>query len=131
MALNCWHRFDSQYAAQAGFKPQRYDDGVGQQNFRPRANLSMTNMLATPATVYDQKCYSDSGATHHVTLDPLNLMDKIDDGGIEKVIIGNGSGLQIHHIRNSYFTSGSSSHSFLINKLLHVQHITKNLLSVS
>ena len=98
---------------------------------RPRANLSISNVLATPATVHDPNWYLDSGAIHHVTPDPLNLMEKIDYGDSEQVIVGNGSSLQIHHVGNSKFILVLSNHSFQLNKLLHVPSITNNLLSVS
>ena len=66
-----------------------------------------------------------------MTLDPLNLMEKVDYGGSDKVIVGNGSGLHIHHVGNSSFYSNLSNKSLVLNKLLRVPAITKNLLSVS
>ena len=91
----------------------------------------MSNELTIPSTIYDPNWYPDSGATHCMTPDPHNLMEKTDYGGSERVIIGNGSGLQINQVGNSFFKSDLSSHSFRLNNLLHVPHITKNLLSVS
>ena len=66
-----------------------------------------------------------------MTLNPLNLMEKVDYGGSDRVIVGNGSGLHIHHVGNSSFYSNLSNKSLVLNKLLHVPAITKNLLSVS
>ena len=91
----------------------------------------MSNTLATPSTMYDPNWYPDLGATHHMTLDPLNLMEKADYGGSKRVVVGNGSSLQISHVGNSLFKSDLSNHSFRLNNLLHMPHITKNLLSVS
>ena len=50
---------------------------------------------------------------------------------VQRVVVGNGSGLQIYHVGNSLFKSNLSTHSFTLNNLLHGPHITKNLLSVS
>ena len=69
----------------------------------------MSNALATPSTIYDLNWYPDLGATHHMTLDPLNLMEKVSYGGSNKVIVGSGSGLHIHHVGNSSFTSNLSN----------------------
>ena len=104
------------------------------QNPRPRANLSMANMsnaIATPSTIYDPNWYPDFGATHHMTPDPMNLMDKMDYAGSEKLIVGNGLGMSIHHVGNFSFKLDLSNYSFKLTKLLHVPHISKNLLSVS
>ena len=43
--------------------------------------------------------------------------------------MGNGAGLDIHHIGHSLFTN--SNRTFVLNNLLHVPNITKNLISVS
>lgn len=51
--------------------------------------------------------------------------------GNGKVYMGNGTGLSISHIGSSNFHPNLSSRSFILNKLLHVPLITKNLLSVS
>jgi len=42
-----------------------------------------------------------------------------------------GSGLIIKHIGNSKFYDSKSHNHFVMNQLLHVPSITKNLLSVS
>ncbi|RYQ94570.1 hypothetical protein Ahy_B08g089505 [Arachis hypogaea] len=82
-AKNCWYRYE------------RNDDSRTQHN-RPQplhevqANLS--NVLATPATLQDQSWYPDSGATHHMTSDHQNLIEKENYEGTDQVIIGNGSG---------------------------------------
>ena len=88
-------------------------------------------MLATLSTIHDPNWYPNTGATHHMKPDPLNLMEKIDYGGSDKVTVGNGSGLHINHVGKSCFVSYMSSQSFYINKSLHMPAITKNLLSVS
>ena len=119
--------FNSQFNSEF----QRYDFASQPSTPRPRENLSMSNVLATLATVCDPNWYPDSGATHHMILDPLNLMEKTDYRSSKRVVVGNRSDLQISHVGNSSFKYDLSSHSFRLNNLLHVPHITKNLLSVS
>ena len=97
----------------------------------PNANLSISNMPATPATVYDLNWYPDSGATHHMTLDSSHLVDRIEYNGSDHVLIGNGEGLQINHVDSSAFKPFSYKYSFKLQNLLHVLHITKNLISIS
>ena len=79
---------------------------------RPHANLSMSNMLATPAIVYDPNWYPDLGATHHMTPDSSHLLDRTEYNGSDHVFIGNGAGLQIDHVGSSIFKPFSSNHAF-------------------
>lgn len=54
--------------------------------------------------------------------------------GSNKVHVGNGTGLKVHHIGSSVLQpsdTASSSHKFLLTNLLHVPQITKNLISVT
>ena len=56
---------------------------------------------------------------------------KDDYNGKKKLVIGNGSKLHISHIGNSKFLSNHSDKSLHLNNILHVPHITKNLVSIS
>nr|KYP37003.1 Retrovirus-related Pol polyprotein from transposon TNT 1-94 [Cajanus cajan] len=52
--------------------------------------------------------------------------------GPDQIFIGNGQGLPIHSSSSSYFTSQNNPKmSLALHNLLHVPHITKNLISVS
>ena len=73
----------------------------------------------------------DNRATHHITADSSNLASKNDYRGKEKLVIGNGSKLHISHIGNSKFISNHSDKFLRLNNILHVPHITKNLVSIS
>nr|KYP40820.1 Retrovirus-related Pol polyprotein from transposon TNT 1-94 [Cajanus cajan] len=88
-------------------------------------------MLATPSTVVDPLWYPDSGASHHITHDDSTLSTKNTYTGSDKVNIGNGTGLNIHHVGHSYLHCPKFSKVVILNNLLHVPSITKNLLSVS
>ncbi|PON65103.1 hypothetical protein TorRG33x02_271610 [Trema orientale] len=70
----------------------------------------------------------DSGATNHVINDSKNLNTKMDNNGLKKLIIGNGQGLDIHHIGHGLLYS--SLKKLYLKNILHVPSITKNLLSV-
>lgn len=80
----------------------------------------------------------DSGATAHITHDLQNLAINTTYNGAENLVVGNGNSLLILSIgQNSLpapscssvpFTSGQS---LLLNNILFVPQITKNLLSIS
>lgn len=72
--------------------------------------------------------YPDLGAIHHITLNPSKLATKPKFTGFEKLHIGNGSGLFIHHMgANAFYPSQGSNKLFLLKDTQHVPHITKNL----
>jgi hypothetical protein len=71
----------------------------------------------------------DSGATSHVTSDINNLSSSQPYNGPEAVHIGNGTGLFIAHKGSTIFPTEFKP--LLLNNILHVPAITKNLLSVS
>ena len=66
-----------------------------------------------------------------MTPNPANLMKNVEFAWQNQVHVGNGTGLFIKHIGQSKFLSPFSSKPLLLNHLLHVPSITKNLLSVS
>ena len=89
----------------------------------------MHTLLTTPQTAPNLSWYSDSGATHHLTADLANLNVKADKyHGPDQIRIGNGLGLTIKHIGSTHLSTLISS--FLLNDVLHVAHITKNLIFV-
>ena len=108
-ALQCYHRFDSSYASEA----------------RP----SMQALLATPSAPQDPNWYTDSGATHHLTADLGNLNLRADDyNGPDQIRVGNGTGLSVKHVGSTQLSHPTSP--FILRDVLHVPHITKNLISV-
>ncbi|CAH9113029.1 unnamed protein product, partial [Cuscuta epithymum] len=91
---------------------------------------------ATPSVLgpapQSQSWFPDSGATHHVTADPLNLQRSETLATTDKLFMGNGQGVDIKSIGSSIFPSPYHSSMHLsLNNILHVPTITKNLLSVS
>lgn len=70
----------------------------------------------------------DSGATNHITANQSNITQKNEYSSSERLIAGNGQGLSIMNFGSSSFQT--SSGIFWLNNMLHVPHITKNLLSI-
>lgn len=71
----------------------------------------------------------DSGATHHVTSDINNLASFVPYEGHDRLQVGNGSNLQIHNLGHCYISTTNGCLN--LNGVLHVPHITKNLISIS
>jgi hypothetical protein len=108
-AQACWHRFD--------------------QNFQVSSNQSPQAFAASTSSTVDPAWYPDTGANNHITADYGNLNLHAEDyTGQDQVRIGNGQGLHIHHIGSSILCS--SNKNFFLNNILHVPHISQNLLSV-
>jgi hypothetical protein len=77
----------------------------------------------------DPNWYSDTGATDHITsdLDHLSFHERYH--GNDNVQVGNGAGLRIEHIGHSSINT-STSKNLALRNVLHVPHITKNLISI-
>lgn len=84
--------------------------------------------IATPEIITDDGWYADSGATHHVANSSIHLQNPIVEGK-GKVMVGNGSGLDISLIGNVCLNSLNSQLN--MNKVLCVPDMKKNLLSVA
>ncbi|GAU13081.1 hypothetical protein TSUD_173810 [Trifolium subterraneum] len=92
-----------------------------------------TAMLANgPSTSNHAAWYPDSGASFHVTGDPRNIQETASFAGSEHIYMGNGQSLPIISAGSITFSSPNHTQTQLIlNNLLHVPSITKNLISVS
>jgi hypothetical protein len=110
-ALDCYHRFDNSFQrdSPAHGSPQVY--------------------FASQHTPADSAWYPNSGTTHHLTSDLANLNINAESySGGDQIRMGNGNGLPIEHIGTTNLSSPTTS--FLLQNVLHVPLITKNLLSV-
>ena len=108
-ALTCYHKFDNSYTVEA--------------------TPNMQALLATPNHAPDPNWYSDSGAIHHLTSDLANLNVRANEyHGPDQIRVGNGTSLPIKHIGSTQFSTSTAS--FLLNNVLHVPQISKNLISV-
>ncbi|KAK4477741.1 hypothetical protein RD792_017002 [Penstemon davidsonii] len=88
----------------------------------PRANFAASNSGGSPNWLVD------SGASHHVTNDLQNLALHSNYDGNEDLQIGDGKNLAITHTGSTSLPSSSSS--FLLNDVLYVPSMKKNLVSV-
>jgi len=76
--------------------------------------------------------YPDLGASHHVTAQSQYLQNLQPYEGPDQVFLGNGQGLSISSTGSTCFSSPlNPSVPLYLHNLLHVPHISKNLLSVS
>lgn len=69
----------------------------------------------------------DSGATTHITNDIANISSPTPYTGEDKVYVGDGNGLSIHHIGSSSLHSPHAK--FHLSNVLHVPQMKHNLLS--
>jgi gag-polypeptide of LTR copia-type/GAG-pre-integrase domain len=105
-ALDCWYRFDNETYPSS---PQAY--------------------FNTTSSTPNERWFLDSGASHHVTSDLNNLTSFHAYDGQDCLQVGNGSHLPIHNL--GHCSLSSSNGSLDLNGVLHVPHITKNLISIS
>jgi len=84
---------------------------------------------SSPHLPTEDNWYPDTGATHHLTNNLQNLNISSEEySGQDQICIGNGTRLSISHSGSA--TLSLSRRKFLLNQLLHVPSINKNLLSV-
>ncbi|KAE8679934.1 Phospholipase D p1 [Hibiscus syriacus] len=133
----CWHRFDEDFP------------GVTTNNNAYSKNESSTAYYAANNNRNDVGCdcgasqkssfnksqagreqwIVDSGATHHVTSDDMNVSQPMDFNNLGKLTVGDGVALEIKSVgKYSLYTP---TRVLLLTDLLQVPRITKNLLSVS
>ena len=114
IAFNCWHRFKEDYEPQSNEKNQS----------------QATTNVAKIDSENDQGWYLDNGATNHVTYQIENLETKYEYKGSDKLMVGNGHKLKINYIGRSSLPVPYQK-PIILKDILHVPHITKNLLSIS
>jgi histone deacetylase 1/2 len=108
---------------------------VSNPTYRPSAQLNAppAAMMAQGSTSNQNNAwYPDSGASYHVTADARNIQEQAPLNTTDQIFMGNGQGLAILSNGSSVFTSPNHTQtSLILNNLLHVPAITKNLISVS
>jgi histone deacetylase 1/2 len=104
----------------------------------PSAHMAIPAYMPRPTNSYfsdtqsEASWYPDSGASHHLTYNPQNLMMRNPYNGNERVMMGNGQGLLISSLgQSSFYSHNSPNVKLTLKDLLHVPTISKNLLSVS
>ncbi|MED6182097.1 hypothetical protein PIB30_025476 [Stylosanthes scabra] len=89
-AYNCYYRFDKQFALTPKLSQQ-----IFYSNFTPPPPPTSFRQprayLTTPPQVNDAAWYSDSGASHHVTLDSTNfIITQASTNATHKLLVDNG-----------------------------------------
>ncbi|CAJ2657636.1 unnamed protein product [Trifolium pratense] len=136
-AAICWYRYEPPPSKPKGrghnagntSRPLHYNPYP-----RPTAHLAIPQFYNTPDmdSVFTASWYPDSGASHHLTFNPNNIGYRMPYYGHDQVLMGNGQGVSINSLGHSNFYSPYDPNVQLkLNDLLHVPHISKNLLSVS
>jgi hypothetical protein len=115
-ALNCYHRFDIQFTCPSASPP------VHSQPFHQA-------LLAEPASTPQSHWFLDSSGTTHVAPDINNLSSSAPYTRYEAVHTENGSGPNITNKGTIVIHTGSTS--LVLNNILHVPQIIKNMLRVS
>ena len=121
--INCYERFNRNFQ-QPNYKEFVNTHNEGQSSQQPKVNLTNTSNTIGQQNTW----YPDSGSTHHVTNDITNLQQSTIYTSPDQLYVGNGQGLSISSIGSSQLLSKSKR--LLLNNILHVPHITKNLLSI-
>ena len=85
-------------------------------------------LVGSHSPTEDQTCYSDVGATHHITYDLANLSVCSDYQGGNTVHVGNGQGSSITHTGSSTLHTPNSS--FHLHNILRSPTAATNLLSI-
>lgn len=92
--------------------------------------MLLVSMVAEQNREDDQTWYTDTGATHHITVtsDLANLTLQSEYHGNDTVQVGNGQGLSISHTGSSLIHTPYSS--FQLNNILYCPKASHNLLFV-
>ena len=123
------NQHSNQYPTQSS---NSYPNQPPYQNAPPQYNNPPPQAHLTSAQSSSQNWYPDSGASHHVTNVSQNIQQTTPFEGPDQIIIGNGQGLNINSSGVTSFKSPFNSQiPLVLNSMLFVPSITKNLMSVS
>ncbi|KAM1639364.1 hypothetical protein ACFXTN_008660 [Malus domestica] len=87
-----------------------------------------TTMFSMTSSAPPSYWLTDSGASHHVTLDPFTLNSAIPYAGSDQLFVGDGKGLCISHTGSAIIRTKNAS--FRLNDVLLVPQASHNLLFV-
>lgn len=98
-------------------------------SFSTSLSHSLNPWTSTTESVTTSSWLLNSGASHHVATDLVNLSLHSEYDGTDAIAVGNDNKLNITH--TSMTNLHTPSHSFLLKDVLCVPNMTRNLLSVS
>ena len=98
-------------------------------NFQGRVPPAKLAMYANPPVNSSSPWLIDSGASSHMTNNIQNLQNPQPYSGPDKVYIGDGQGLPIHHYGSSFIQTPNAT--FQLKNVLHVPHLKHDLLSAN
>jgi hypothetical protein len=105
------------------------DQPESSQPPKPYQPSNPQGYYSTPILPAEELWYPDTGATHHLTghLQNLNLAQE-EYHGQDQIRIGDGTGLNISHTGTASLPL--SRRKFILQQILHIPSICKNLMSV-
>lgn len=92
----------------------------------PQAHMTYSDGLSDAP--FSEQWFSDTGATHHATPDPVTVSGLEEYAGPDTLHVGNGAGLPIFGVGHASISFGSRS--LFLRNVLHVPALTNSLLSV-
>ncbi|KAE8703262.1 Dynamin-related protein 5A [Hibiscus syriacus] len=142
----CWHRFDENFSCVTTDRGSSHSDRKSTSSAynstlsssdagceycaKHKSGLTVAGQPQTHASsMSSDRWIVDTSATHHVTSDSNNVLNATEFLGPGKLLVGNGMPLNVVSTGHSHVCA--NSHILLLNNLLLVPQITKNLLSVS
>ncbi|KAL4367713.1 hypothetical protein GQ457_05G014590 [Hibiscus cannabinus] len=140
--IRCYYRFDQSYDGfySANFVEESVGvhDSVGVQGSETDNSIALQDYSGTVALVSedfshvvceDMSWFPDSGATAHLTPDAGMVRNSFPYVGPGRISVANGESVSISRVGDASLKS--NSRSLVLNNLLHVPSIKKNLLSIS
>lgn len=141
--LECWHRFDENFEPtqpKSQTQASTSNNSNSNQSYKVSASIApqVTTYLAhhntfdIPQGLESHAWFVDSSASHHIISSLMNIQNVQACVGPNRVVIGNGLGLEVEIVGHSKFSSILASNSILnLTNLLYVPIITINLILVS
>lgn len=89
-------------------------------------------MIRAPKAPVEPFQYLDSGAFHHIIVNPTNLTFAQPYTSPNQLIVGNGNGVPISQFGNSsYYSHDHCKRPLFLQNIFHVSSIAKNQLNVT
>lgn len=125
---NCSPQFLNRLICQACSRPGHSCFQCSNYQFSSHSSGGSTypsSMITVLSSSFDPAWYSDTGATHHLTSDFANLTTSFDYQGLDKLHVGNITGLDIKSVGDSFLKTFDQS--FRLSNMLHVPSVTKKI----
>lgn len=120
-AAHCYNRYDEAYMGSVPGASNSEGTKTGQ---------NASAFIETPEMLENDAWFADTGASNHVTSGMNNLQQRTKYAGKDFLSVGNGNRLKIEHVGSSLIKTANND-ILVLNEMLHVPAIKKNLISIS